>query len=286
MNAGVALPAVGCVLFALAAGRRPLRIHPAWSARLLALAAGVSTLAVASSIGVTSAAFLAEGAPHEARHTRALAVLAGHRPVNATVGIVCTALSVLMATALARACVRVLRERRRVLAEADVLNNSQMPIALAVPGRHGGVVLSMGLRSSLSRRELQVVIAHEQAHLRHRHHRYLAISTVCASALPFLRRVDGSLRFAIERWADEDAAVKVRDRHLVARTIARVALPPTGTMVTPALSDVGVVARVDALLKEAPAPSTIAGAAILTTASIAGSGVTSSALQLHHLGLI
>ena len=286
MDVGVALPAVGCLLFALAVGLRPLRIHPAWSARLLALASGVSTLAVASSITVTSAAFLTEGAPHDARHTRLLATLAGHRPVNAAVGIICTGLSVLMAAAVLRALLRIRKERRRVQAGADELNGSSDPIAMAVPGRRGGIVLSRGLRSSLSGRELQVVIAHEQAHLRYRHHRYLAASSICTAALPFLRRVDDNLRFAIERWADEAAASKVRDRQLVARTIARVALPPTGTRVTPALSDVGVVARVEALLEEAPPPSTIAGAAMLTTASIAGSGVTSSALQLHHLGLI
>lgn len=285
MNAAVALPALGCVIFALALGFRPLPIHPARTARLLVTAMAVSVLAVMSTVVVTTAAFLLEGAPHNASDPTVLTALAAHRPVNNTVGAICALASALMLTAIVRAASRVRSERRRVRAKLMELNASPAPVALAVPGRNGGIVLSQGLRASLTRSELQVVIAHEQAHLRHRHHRYLAASSICAAAIPLLRRADGSLRFAIERWADEDVAVQVRDRRLVARTIARVALP-SPVSVTPALSDVGVVARVEALLQDAPQPSRTAGAAMVTAATVAGSGVTSSAIQLHHLGLI
>lgn len=286
MNAAVALPALGCLLLALAAGHRPLRIHPDRSARLLVTAMVVSALAVGASVAVTTAAFLLEGAPHDATHPRSLTALAGHRPVNDAVGVACAVATVFMIAAFMRAAVRVRREWRWARAASLELNASDDPIALALPGRSGGVVLSQGLRASLTRPELQVVIAHEQAHLRHRHHRYLAASSICAAIIPLLRRTDRSLRFAIERWADEDVAIKIRDRRLVARTIARVALPASGASVTPALSDVGVVARVEALLEDPPPPSRAAGAAMLTAASIAGSGVTSSAVQLHHLGVI
>lgn len=286
MNAAVALPALGCLILAMVAGRRPLPIHPNRSARLLATSMVVSVAAVASSVAVTTAAFLLEGAPHNANHPRSLTALAGHRPVNATVGVICSIATVLMLAAATRSAVGIHRERRRVRTAATDLNASPAPIALAVPGRHGGVVLSHGLRSTLSRPELQVVITHEQAHLRHRHHRYLAASSICAAAIPLLRRTDASLRFAIERWADEDVATSVGDRRLVARTIARVALPSEGASAIPALSDVGVAARVEALLQEALPSSMVAGAAMVTAATVAGSGMTSSAIQLHHLGLI
>ncbi len=286
MNPAVALPALGCVIFALLVGRRPLEIHPARSARLLVTAMVLTVLAVGSSAVVTTAAFLMEGAPHSASHPRVLTSLAGHRPVNDAIGVACSLATVLMLAACVHATARIRRERRRVRAMSQEWNASAEPIALAVPGRKGGVVLSQGLRASLTRPELQVVIAHEQAHLRHSHHRYLAASSICSSAVPLLRRTDASLRFAIERWADEEVAIKVRDRHLVARTIARVALPAAGPSVTPALSDVGVVARVEALFQEAPLTSRAAGAAMLTAATVAGSGLTSSAIQLHHLGLI
>lgn len=286
MNAAVALPALGCLILAIVAGRRPLPIHPNRSARLLATSMVVSVAAVASSVAVTTAAFLLEGAPHNASHPRSFTALAGHRPVNATVGVMCSIATVLMLAAVARSAVRIHGERRRVRTATPELNASPTPIALAVPGRHGGVVLSHGLRTTLSRPELQVVIAHEQSHLRHRHHHYLSASSICAAAIPLLRRTDASLRFAIERWADEDVATSLGDRRLVARTIAKVALPSEGSSVIPALSDVGVAARVEALLQDAPPPSMAAGAAMVTAATIAGSGVTSSAIQLHHLGLI
>lgn len=286
MNAAVALPAMVCVAFAIAIGRRPLSIHPARSARLLALSMTVAVLAAASSIIATAASFLLEGSPHDAAHPRALTALAGHRPVNGAVGVACAIASALMLVACARAAIRVFLERRRIRKGLAELNASPEPIALAMPGGAGGVVLSQGLRAMLTRKELQVVIAHEKAHLRHRHHRHLTASAICAAAIPLLKRTDATLRFAIERWADEEVAAEVGDRHLVARTIARVALPQPAISTIPALSDVGVVARVEALLKEAPPSSRAAGAAIVTTASLAGSGVTASAVQLHHLGLI
>lgn len=286
MSIGVAAPAIGCLVFAVAVGWRPLRIHPARSARLLVTAAAVAAGAVASTVVVTTAAFALEGTAPEEDHTHLLAPLAGHRPVNPAVGIACAVATVLLLAAGARAVARITAERRRIRAQLDHLNAAPERIALAVPGRTGGVVLSRGLRSTLSRRELQVVIAHEHAHLVHRHHRYLAVSSVCAAAIPCLRRLDRNLRFSIERWADEDVASTIDDRRFVARTIARVALPaPTPTAV-PALSDVGVAARVAALLHDTPPRSRLAQAAMITNATIAGSGMTSSIVQLHHLGLL
>lgn len=286
MNLGVAVPAIGCLVFAVAVGWRPLRVHPALSARLLVTAAAVAAGAVASTVIVTTAAFALEGTAHEESHPHLLASLTGHRPVNPAVGIACAAATALLLAAAARAIVRIVTERRHVRAHLDELNAASERIALAVPGRTGGVVLSRGLRSALSRRELQVVIAHEGAHLTHRHHRYLAVSSVCAAAVPFLRRLDQNLRFSIERWADEDVASSVDDRRFVARTIARVALPAPAPTAVPALSDVGVAARVAALLDDTPPRSRLAGAAMITNATIAGSGMTSSIVQLHHLGLL
>lgn len=286
MNLGVAVPAIGCLVFALAAGRRPLRIHPAWSARLLVTAAVVAATAVTSTVMLTTAAFVMEGTSQEPAHPHLLTALTGHRPVNDVIGIISALASAIFLARAARAALRISSERRRVRADLLDLNNSSERFALAVPGRNGGVVLSRGLRSTLERNELQVVIAHEQAHLRHQHHRYLAASAVCAATVPALRRLDANLRFAVERWADEDVAATVRDRRFVAHTIARVALPSRGSSAIPALSDVGVAARVEALLQDAPPPSPIAGAAMLTNATVAGSGITSSVVQLHHLGLL
>ena len=285
MNPWVALPATGCVILAVAIGWRPLDVHPARAAKLLATVAALSVAGIAASLTATSVAFVREGASHEASHPWPFTTLAAHRPVSRTVGVMCLVLGALLLASAANAARRVWVERRGARAMSSDLNRSTALLAMAVPGRRGGVVLSRGLRASLSREELRVVICHERSHLRHRHHRLLALSMICTAALPPLRRLDRNLRFAVERWADEEAATAVGDRRTVARTIARVALPRTASSSIPALSDTGVAARVEALLAEPPATSRFAGAAMLTTAGVAGSGVTSSMLQLHHLGI-
>lgn len=102
-------------------------------------------------------------------------------------------------------------------------------------------------------------------------------------AVPLHRCLAQNLRFAVERWADEDAAAAIGERPFVAQTIARAALPPGPAI--PALSDVGVAARVEALLKGEPPKARLAGAAMLTNATTASSGMTSALVQLHHLDL-
>jgi beta-lactamase regulating signal transducer with metallopeptidase domain len=215
-----------------------------------------------------------------------LTALTGHRPVSNVVGLASALATVVLVVRAVRTAWRINVERRRVRSNMIALNNSSESIALAVPGSHGGVVLSRGLRSRLTRQEIQVVIAHEQAHLRHRHHRHLATSAVCASALPVLHRLNENLRYAVERWADEDVAASIGSRRFVAHTIARAALQEASPSTIPALTEVGVAARVEALLSDVPAHSGLVGAAIVTNATIAGSGMTASALQLHHLGLL
>jgi hypothetical protein len=265
MNPWVALPATGCVILAVAIGWRPLDVHPARAAKLLATVAALSVAGIAASLTATSVAFVREGASHEASHPWPFTTLAAHRPVSRTVGVVCLVLGALLLASAANAARRVWVERRGARAMSSDLNRSTALLAMAVPGRRGGVVLSRGLR--------------------HRHHRLLALSMICTAALPPLRRLDRNLRFAVERWADEEAATAVGDRRTVARTIARVAVSGTVSSSIPALSDTGVAARVEALLADPPGTSRFAGAAMLTTAGVAGSGVSSSMLQLHHLGI-
>lgn len=157
------------------------------------------------------------------------------------------------------------------------------PVAFAVPGSPGGVVLGDELVRTLSRDERRAVIAHEHAHLDHGHHRYVHAAETCAAAFPFLVPLARQVRFNTERWADETAAVEVGSRALVARAIARVALlgAPATTPGVLGFGSLGATTRVDALLHPpAPARLTLPAAAstmtILTT--LAGSSV-----QVHHL---
>lgn len=136
---------------------------------------------------------------------------------------------------------------------------------------------------TLSRDERRAVIAHEHAHLDHRHHRYVHAAEACAAAFPFLVPLARQVRFNTERWADESAAAEVGSRTLVARAIARVALlgAPATTLGVLGFGSLGATARVEALLHPpTPARLTLPAAAstmtILTT--LAGSSV-----QVHHL---
>jgi Zn-dependent protease with chaperone function len=133
--------------------------------------------------------------------------------------------------------------------------------------------------------ERRALLAHEQAHLRHRHDRYLLIGKL-AAGLPVLTPLAAQQRHALERWADEDAAEIVGDRSLVARAVARAALAAHDRPV-PALAMLGadVPARVEALLR---VPSGSAPGAVWSLVAFAAVGITlvSAAVQVHHLSAV
>lgn len=128
------------------------------------------------------------------------------------------------------------------------------PIAFAVPGNPGGVVMSRSMLEALEPDERIVVVAHENAHLRFHHHVFVRITGACAAALPILDPIARRVRFLTERWADEFAADRVGSRRLVADTIARVALLPGMAIQSAHLALAGgdVIARIEAL--DCPAP--------------------------------
>jgi Zn-dependent protease with chaperone function len=109
---------------------------------------------------------------------------------------------------------------------------TERPVAYALGGRVGRVVVSQGLLALLDERERDAVVAHEQAHVRLRHHRLLCFGQVVASALgkaaPAARRAHASLERELEAIADEAAARTVGDRQVVARALAKTALAGPG----------------------------------------------------------
>jgi len=144
------------------------------------------------------------------------------------------------------------RDARATVEDSDdvVIDPSPLPKAYAVPGKPGHIVVSTGMLRYLDQDDLRVLIAHEQSHLDHDHHRWVAVAEVAAAVVPLVARIAAKVRFASERWADEDAAAAVGDRSLVARAVAKAALAVTDATRTPklALADLGVRARVVALL--------------------------------------
>jgi hypothetical protein len=211
------------------------------------------------------------------------ALYGGDHGAPPIIGIAATLVLGLAAARMGRYVQRVRRDRQAFgdVDGVEVISSDQF-VAFAVPGPRGGVVLSDSLLSVLDRDERSVILAHENAHLRLRHHLYIHLVGVCAAGLPFLRPFARKVKYLTERWADEAAAERVGSRDLVARTIARVALLPSSEMRAHALSIGGgnVVTRVGALVAPLPvtsARSTLFGCSVVTAALL---GLT---LQLHHL---
>jgi len=71
------------------------------------------------------------------------------------------------------------------------------------------IVVSDGLLCTLDDPSRHLVLAHEAAHLRHGHHRFLMLATCIehgfGGAWP-VRASTGAMRSALERWADDEAA--------------------------------------------------------------------------------
>jgi len=160
------------------------------------------------------------------------------------------------------------------------------PVAFAVPGRPGGVVIGRQLLSELRADERAAVLAHERAHLEHGHHRFVLVAEMCALAFPFLAPLARQVRFNTERWADESAAIAVGSRKVVARAIVRTALvgtPSTTPQFGLAMADLGAAARVEALVRPSVGSSWhVPAAAIGTALFVAGAGAS---VQVHHLAV-
>ncbi|GAB7183830.1 M56 family metallopeptidase [Kitasatospora sp. Ki12] len=169
----------------------------------------------------------------------------------------------------------------------------QDPEAFALPGhrgRPGRVVVSAGMLRVLSPAECVVLLAHERAHLRGRHHLLSAAPSLAAAVHPALGRLGADLDFHLERWADEQAASAVADRRTAATAIARAALagspsarPDAGPLRS--VSSGPVPRRVQALLAAEPARPTgrRAGTAAALLAAVAVTALlgVASAYGLH-----
>jgi Zn-dependent protease with chaperone function len=183
------------------------------------------------------------------RLTWCTGVVTSHRESFTPVGLVAFAGAIAAFVSTVRVRVRQRRQRAPSDDRELAIITSDQPVAYALPGRPGQVVVSTGMLRSLDSQERRVLIAHERSHLRRRHHRYLRLTELAVAALPILTPLNARLRFAIERWADEDAAAEIGDRAVVACAIARAALasqsaPRFGL----AIADSGVVERVEVML--------------------------------------
>jgi len=159
------------------------------------------------------------------------------------------------------------------------------PHAYAVGGRRPRIVVSRGLLCSLGVAERRAVLAHEAAHLRHRHHVHLRVLRLAAAAFPMLRPCLPVGVLAVERWADEETAARLGDRTLVARTLLRAALAgvdnarmPAGVLAHTTTGDVG--RRVTALMQ---APPRVRWTVVTATSVMLAATMVSPVYSANHL---
>ncbi|WP_052398113.1 M56 family metallopeptidase [Streptomyces sp. NRRL F-5123] len=229
---GLCAPLLVGTLLALAAPRFRDLLPPRTAAWLLLSAAVVSAGVWAAGLAMIGSTLVGQ-IPEVAEAGRwSPHVLAAHAPFDRPVGAACALALVGCAAAMVVASWRrvtvlvgMWRECRDLPAAGDLtVVDDPAPAAFALPGAPGRVVVSSGMLRALSRDERQALLAHERAHLRHRHHVFLLVLQICAAVNPLLRPLWKAGAFALERWADEEAADVVGGRPLVARAIARAAL--------------------------------------------------------------
>jgi hypothetical protein len=144
------------------------------------------------------------------------------------------------------------------LAEATfVILPTDSVVAYATPGSPAQVVVSRGLSRALTADELNAVVRHELAHLRHGHHRDMVLAGVIDATLgwiPWMHASTTALRLSIERSADEEAAERPGARDATRRAL----LKTTETMLgaVPAFTTaLTLLARLEALALPPPDPS-------------------------------
>jgi Peptidase family M48 len=299
MTTAVCWAVLAIVAFAVLAPPLGRRLPPATATRSLAPATLAMAAATVFVLGVVAFTWLGQFPVIAALGPWSTSRLDATDPVPDPVAV---ASLVLLAVAAVRAVVRIVRALvavRRAYADPRpagdlIVLDSNRPEAFCTPPPAGRVVVTSALLRALPPSELRVVLAHEHSHLAHRHVWWKLAADLAAAVNPLLRRTATAVDHTVERWADEDAAVTVHNRRLVARAIARAALLRHGTdgspdTVTPAATDGDVPGRVRALLAPPPRRRPIvlgALAIVLAVGTLATAAVELTGDQLFdHAGL-
>lgn len=276
MRFDVYTPLVLSLLLSVVAPVLAGRVAPALAARVLTSAAVVTAAATTWTLILLVAALLGDAPPvvREAREN-------GRRLVDPVPELVGVAAGVALAVVVWRVqrTVRAERRTRRALRRlcagqpADtelIVAASEVPQAFAIPGRPGRILVTSAMLSALEPGERRVLLAHERAHLAHRHGPLVTAATLAAAANPLLSPVRSAVVFLVERWADEQAAAAVGDRRATARALARAALSAGRARTACALhfTDRAVTRRIAALQVSPPPQLWSAATAVLALGAL------------------
>lgn len=256
------------------------RLPPILAARLLASVTAVLAIAALPTLWIIAVGYLVH-VPEVHTVLGWCAVHVGHHGTPATpIGVAAT-VAALYGTVRVAMVLRTYRRLRCDWHAAPAITPHPEPFALTLPGRGGHVVLSSALVELLDEEERAVVLAHEEAHGRCRHDRYLLLGKLATAALPLLRPLSTRLQYNLERWADEHAVARCGDRRFVAATLGKVALGSRPVRGVLGFHSVGIAGRVRALLGP-PVTVPHRGWRALGLGALAVVGM-SGLYQLHHV---
>ena len=233
MRIDVYTPLVLSLLLAALGPQVGRRVAPALAVRVLTVSAVFTAAATVWSL-VLLAVTLVGHAPPVVADARDDGRPLPH-PVPEAIAVAATLALALIALRVHRA-VRAERGTRRALRTLCaghppdtelVVAASPVPQAFAIPGSGGApgrILVTSAMLSALEPAERRVLLAHERAHLTHRHALLSTAVALTAAADPLLVPVRTTVTFLVERWADEQAADVVGDRRTTARALARAAL--------------------------------------------------------------
>ena len=167
----------------------------------------------------------------------------------------------------------------RTVVPGAIVVEHDAPYAFCLAGRGSRVVVTRGLVKSLEASELEAVLAHENGHLKSRHHAAVLLATALADAfgwaLPVFLTARGQIASLVEMCADDTARQQVGDAPLRS-ALGRLA-PLNAPRTALAASAHGVQHRLDRLDGAAIHPSiftklilvSAVGAAVLAPIAIA-----------------
>ena len=152
-----------------------------------------------------------------------------------------------------RVMVDLLATRNPLLRDTLVLDYD-LPVAYCLPGLRSRVVVSRGVLTTLDEPELRAVLAHERAHLAHRHDLVVQPFVALGATFPWLTAVAtarGQVLLLVEVLAD-DRAARRHDGAALARALWKVSGAPAGGLGAAGADGSEVLVRAGRLLDPPP----------------------------------
>jgi Zn-dependent protease with chaperone function len=280
MHLSVYLPFLFSGLFGISAPHLARRLPPAVATWLLSLGGLLAAGGSAASLALLGLTLVGQSPSLADDGHWSQAALRHADPVAAPVAVLASVILVLLTARSVKCATQrliALRAAYRLAAALPVGGGGLVVVddtdhhAFAVPGRPGRIVVSRGLLRSMDAAQRRALLAHERAHLSHRHYMHHAIAGLAAAANPLLLKLPDAIALSTERWADECAAA-TGTRVTVARALILAASASGRTIALPA----GVLAATATQLTErvramwSPAPRlTLWRVALLTALLVA-----------------